>query len=141
AARRDLAMPDAMMQYLRVALAPNSVFNNPVERNGPKVISGGPVPSGISKRKPGGPNHYVYAYTSRANPAHWHNLLKVIGHPELIGDERYDTPAARSEREEEIDAMIAAWACNHDKREAMRILRSAGGPAAAVYDTMEPQNQ
>jgi crotonobetainyl-CoA:carnitine CoA-transferase CaiB-like acyl-CoA transferase len=139
--RLELAMQDAMLQYIRVALATNSVFSKPVERNGAKVISGGTVPSGIYKCKPGGPNDYVYAYTSRANPTHWHNLLKVIGHPELIGDERYDTPAARAEREEEIDAMIAAWACQHDKREAMRILGSAGVPAGAVYDTMELQNE
>src|ERR1043166_8924861 len=96
--RSELAMQAAMLQYIRLALATDSVFNKPVERNGAKVISGGTVPSGIYKCKPGGPNDYVYAYTSRANPAHWHNLLKVIGHPELIGDARYDTPAARAAR-------------------------------------------
>ena len=102
--------------------------------------SGGTVPSGIYKCKPGGPNDYVYAYTSRANPAHWHNLLKVIGRADLIGNPEYDTPSARLKHEEEIDAMLGAWACQHTKHEAMRLLGSAGVPAGAVLDTMELQN-
>src|SRR5437660_6431213 len=117
--RLELAMQDAMLQYIRVALATNSVFNKPVERNGAKVISGGTVPSGIYKCKPGGPNDYVYAYTSRANPAHWHNLLKVIGRADLIGNPEYDTPSARLKHEEEIEAMLGAWASQLTKHEAM----------------------
>ena len=45
--------------------------------------------------KPGGPNDYVYVYTSRANPAHWRHLLEVIGRPDLIG-----APASRRCRAE-----------------------------------------
>src|SRR5437764_2178893 len=138
--RLELAMQDAMLQYIRVALATQAVFGKAVERNGAKVISGGTVPSGIYKCKPGGPNDYVYAYTSRANPAHWHNLLKVIGRADLIGNPEYDTPSARLKHEEEIDAMLGAWACQHTKHEAMRLLGSAGVPAGAVLDTMELQN-
>jgi len=33
--------------------------------------------------KPGGPNDYVYVFTSPANPEHWQRLLKVIGHEDL----------------------------------------------------------
>jgi formyl-CoA transferase len=33
--------------------------------------------------------------------------------------------------------MIAAWTRQRDKREAMRLLGSAGVPAGAVFDTME----
>ena len=47
---------------------------------------------GIFPCKGGGPNDYVYVYTSRANPEHWRRLLDVIGREDLIGDPRYDTP-------------------------------------------------
>ena len=73
-----------------------------------------------------------YVYTSRTNPTHWQRLLKVIGREDLIGDPRFDTQAARLEHEREVDEMIAAWTRQHEKREAMRLLGTAGVPAGAI---------
>jgi uncharacterized membrane protein YeaQ/YmgE (transglycosylase-associated protein family) len=61
----------------------------------------------------------------------------VIGREDLIGDPRFDTQAARLKHEREVDEMIAAWTRQHEKREAMRLLGSAGVPAGAIFDTME----
>ena len=130
-------MQDAMLQYIRVALSNQATYGVAAKRNGSKVISGFAVPSGIYPCKPGGPNDYLYVYTSRTNPAHWRRLLEVIGRKDLIGDPRFDTAAARLEHEPEVDAMIAAWTRQHDKREAMRVLGDAGVPAGAIFDTME----
>jgi crotonobetainyl-CoA:carnitine CoA-transferase CaiB-like acyl-CoA transferase len=135
--RIEIAMQDAMLQYIRVALSTQATYGVAAQRNGAKVLSGFAVPSGIYQCMPGGPNDYVYVYTSRTNPAHWRRLLEVIGRNDLIGDPRFDTGVARQEREGEIDAMIAAWTRRHDKREAMRVLGDAGVPAGAVFDTME----
>src|SRR5262249_44707340 len=55
----------------------------------------------------------------------------------LIGDPRFDTAAARLKHEPEVDAMIAAWTRQHDKREAMRVLGGAGVPARAIFDTID----
>ena len=112
----------------------------PAQRNGAKILSGVNVPSGIYPCQPGGPNDYVYVYTSRANPGHWRALLETIGRADLIGDPKFESIEARSEREAEVDAMIAAWTSQRDKREAMRILGAAGVPAGAVFDTMELTN-
>src|SRR5215470_988723 len=133
----EIAMQDAMLQYIRVALSNQATYGVAAKRNGSKVIAGFAVPSGIYPCKPGGPNDYLYVYTSRTNPAHWHRLLEVIGRKDLIGDPRFDTAAARLKHEPEVDAMIAAWTRQHDKREAMRVLGSAGVPAGAIFDTME----
>jgi crotonobetainyl-CoA:carnitine CoA-transferase CaiB-like acyl-CoA transferase len=135
--RIEIAMQDAMLQYIRVALATQATYGVAAQRNGAKVLSGFSVPSGIYPCKPGGPNDYLYVYTSRTNPAHWRRLLEVIGRGDLIGDPRFDTGLARQEREGEIDEMIAAWTRRHDKREAMRVLGDAGVPAGAIFDTME----
>jgi formyl-CoA transferase len=135
--RIEIAMQDAMLQYIRVALSTQATYGTAAKRNGAKVLSGFAVPSGIYPCKPGGPNDYIYVYTSRTNPAHWRRLLEVIGRSDLIGDPRFDTGAARQEREPEIDEMIAAWTRQHDKREAMRVLGGAGVPAGAIFDTME----
>jgi formyl-CoA transferase len=133
----EIAMQDAMLQYLRVALSAQASQGVAAKRNGAKIVSGFAVPSGVYPCKPGGPNDYVYVYTSRTNPAHWQRLMEVIGRAELIGDARFDTAVARLEHEHEVDEMISAWTRQHDKREAMRILGDAGVPAGAVFDTME----
>jgi formyl-CoA transferase len=135
--RIELAMQDAMLQYIRVAFAAHATNGQAVARNGAKVISGGTVPSGVYPCKPGGPNDYVYVYTSRANPTHWRSLLEVIGRADLIGDPRFDSVMARVDQETEVDAMITAWTQQRDKHEAMHILGAAGVPAGAVLDTQE----
>jgi len=138
--RLEIAMQDAMLHYIRVAFSVTARSGEAAPRAGAKVLSAGNPPSGIFPCAPGGPNDYVYVYTSRANPAHWHRLCQMIGRPELIGDARYETSAARVEREPEIDAMIAHWTRQHSKHEAMRLLGAAGIPAGAVLDTKELEN-
>ncbi len=133
----EIAMQDAMLQYIRVALSSQATQGAAAKRNGAKILSGFAVPSGTYPCKPGGANDYVYVYTSRTNPQHWRRLLEVIGRKDLIGDARFDTAAARLGHEREVDDMISAWTRQHDKREAMRILGDAGVPAGAVFDTME----
>jgi crotonobetainyl-CoA:carnitine CoA-transferase CaiB-like acyl-CoA transferase len=138
--RLELAMQDAMLQYIRVAFAAQATAGQPAQRNGAKILSGISAPSGVYPCKPGGPNDYVYVYTSRANPAHWRHVLEVIGRADLIGDPRFETVQARADHEAEVDALISTWTRQHDKREAMRLLSAAGVPAGAVLDTMELQN-
>jgi len=138
--RLELAMQDAMLQYIRVAFAATAMTGEPAPRKGSKLLSGAAPPSGVYPCKPGGPNDYVYIYTSRANPAHWRRLLEVIGRADLIGDPRFETLAARAEHEAEVDAIVGAWTRQQDKHEAMRLVSAAGVPAGAVLDTMELLN-
>jgi formyl-CoA transferase len=133
----QIAMQDAMIHYIRVAFAAQSAQGQAAQRAGSGTVTGGNPPMGTFQCKPGGPNDYVYIYTSRANPEHWRRLLGVIGREDLLDDPRYDTPAARTEREPEVNEMISVWTRQHDKHEAMRIIGDAGIPSGAVLDTME----
>jgi formyl-CoA transferase len=92
---------------------------------------------GLYPCAPGGPNDYVYIMTSRANPDHWDRLLKLTGREDLIGDERYLTPADRVAREAEVDEVISTWTRTHTKLDAMKLIGDAGIPAGAVLDTDE----
>ena len=132
-----VAMQDSMMHYIRIAFAAQAQLGTAAPRAGSSSVTGGNPPMGTFPCKGGGPNDYVYVYTSRANPEHWRRLLGVIGREDLLGDARYDTPAARAEREPEVNEMIAVWTRQHDKHEAMRIIGAAGIPSGAVLDTME----
>jgi formyl-CoA transferase len=135
--RIEVAMQDAMLHYIRLAFATQARRGGPLGRVGDQSISGGNPPCGIYPCKGGGPNDYVYVYTSRANPEHWKRLLQVIGREDLIGDPRFETSQARNDRPKEVDALVTEWTSKYDKHEAMRILGSAGIPAGAVLDTKE----
>jgi crotonobetainyl-CoA:carnitine CoA-transferase CaiB-like acyl-CoA transferase len=136
----QLAMQDSILHYIRNAFTYMERTGKPAPRAGSKTVGGGNPPIGVYPCKGGGPNDYVYIYTSRANPEHWNRLLKVMGREDLIGDPNYATPEARTERREEVDAIVAAWTRKHDKHEAMRLVSTATIPAGAVMDTMELAN-
>ena len=135
--RLQVAMQDAMLHYIRLAFATQARKGGPVKRVGDQSVSGGNPPCGIFPCKGGGPNDYVYVYTSRTNPEHWRRLLGVLGREDLLADPRYATPQTRTEREAEIVALVSAWSKKHDKHTAMRMLGSAGIPAGAVLDSKE----
>jgi formyl-CoA transferase len=137
--RLQVAMQDAMLHYMRFPFQVQAQTGRPAGRGGGRSLAGGVAPSGIFPCAPGGPNDWIYVF---ARPReHWHRLLKVLGREDLIGDPRYETPAARGERMAEVDAMVADWTKRRDKHEAMRIIGAAGVPAGAVLDTMELMNE
>jgi formyl-CoA transferase len=133
--RVQIAMQDAQLQYTRGAFVQHARTGQPAMRNGAKLLAGGLAPSGIYPCQPGGPNDYVYLFTSHANPEHWRRLLRVIGQEAMLDDPRFATHEARSRHEAEIDQMITEWTWRHNKHEAMRLVGAAGVPAGAVLDT------
>ena len=136
--RLQVAMQDSILHYIRNAFAyMERTGGKAAPRAGSKTVGGGHPPIGVYPCKGGGPNDYVYIYTSAANPEHWNRLLKVMGREELIGDERYATPAARSARRAEVDALVSEWTRKHDKRTAWKLIGDATIPAGAVLDTRE----
>ena len=137
--RLGVAMQDAMLHYIRNSFGITAKTGKAAPRAGAQSNSGGNPPCNIYPCAPGGPNDYVYVYTSRGNPQHWPRLLEAIGRKDLIGDPRFETREARVEHEAEIDAIISAWTCKHDKYEAMRVI-GAAVPAGAVRDTLELMN-
>ena len=106
----QLAMQDSILHYVRNAFTfMERTGGKAAPRAGSKTVGGGNPPIGVYPCKGGGPNDYVYIYTSRANPEHWTRLLKVMGREDLIGDPMYADPDARTERREEVDAIVSAW--------------------------------
>jgi crotonobetainyl-CoA:carnitine CoA-transferase CaiB-like acyl-CoA transferase len=134
--RLGVGMQDAMMHYIRNALAITARTGKPAKRAGAKTSGGGNPPCNIYPCSPGGPNDYVYVFTSRGNPQHWPRLLEAIERKDLIGDPRFETQDARVKHEAEIDEIISAWTSKRDKYEAMKII-GAVVPAGAVRDTLE----
>src|ERR1041384_4759830 len=134
----QVAMQDSVMHYIRNAFTYMERSGGlAAPRAGSKTVGGGNPPIGVYPCKGGGPNASVYIFTSRANPEHWTRLLKVMGREDLIGDKRYDDPDARTQRREEVDAIVSEWTRKHDKIEAGKLVSLATIPAGAVMDTAE----
>ena len=138
--RLNVGMQDAMLHYIRNSMAVTSKTGKAAPRAGAGSIGGGNPPANIYPCKPGGPNDYVYIYTSRANPNHWTKLLEVIGRTDLVGNPKFDTREARVQNEAEIDEILSEWTRKHTKYEAMEKVGAAGIPAGAVRDTLELSN-
>ena len=135
--RLQVAMQDSVMHYSRGMFMAQARTG----KAAPRRPAGGNAPSGTYPCKPGGPNDYVYMLTSRANPQHWPRLLKLIGREDLLGDPRYETGAARAEREAEVDEIVASWTRQRTKEEAMAQLSGVGVPAGAVFDSNDLVNE
>ena len=132
----QVAMQDAMLHYIRNAFGITTKTGKPARRNGAKSLDGSNPPCDIYPCAPGGPNDYVYVYTSRANPQHWPRLLEAIGRKDLVGDPRFDTREARVKNEAALNAVITEFTSKRDKYECMRVI-GAAVPSGAVRDTLE----
>jgi crotonobetainyl-CoA:carnitine CoA-transferase CaiB-like acyl-CoA transferase len=134
----QVAMQDSILHYIRNAFCyMERTDMKPAPRAGAKTVGGGYPPVGVYPTKGGGPNDYVYIFASHTNPEHWTRLLKVVGREDLIGDKRYDTPAARIQNRDEVDEIVSAWTRQHDKNTAARLVSGASIPAGPVLDTRE----
>jgi formyl-CoA transferase len=135
--RIEVAMQEAVVNYCRISFARQLITGRPAERWGNQSQLGLTAPSNVYPCRPGGPNDYVFIYTTRAGNRHWERLLEVMERPELKGDPRFADPEQRARHCDFVDEMISEWTRRHDKREAMRILGEAGVPCSAVFDTLE----
>jgi formyl-CoA transferase len=64
----------------------------------------------------------------------WRSFCEVMGHPELIDDDRFRGGRMRAHRYDEIREIVEGWLADYTKEEAAQRLRSAGVPAAPVED-------
>jgi formyl-CoA transferase len=136
----EIPMQDVMINFGRITYAAQAHFGKmgkAVPRSGNQSVLGANSPSNLYPCKGGGPNDYVFIYTSRAANHHWTRLLKLVGREDLIGNEKYASPEARYAVRHEVDEIISAWTVLNPKKEVMRIVGEAGVPVGAIYDTLE----
>jgi len=70
----------------------------------------------------------------------WQRLCAVIGREDLLSNPRYATHSLRGQHMDELDAIIAEWAGQHDAAEIDRTLNEAKvvcGPVYSIADIFE----
>jgi formyl-CoA transferase len=135
--RIEVAMQEAVINFSRIAYGAQALWGKAPERNGNRSVLGTSAPSDTYPCKGGGPNDYVFIYTSRASNHQWQRLLTVMERDDLLDDPRFATPPDRLKHIDDVDALIIAWTTQRDKVEVMETLGHAGVPAGAVFDTNE----
>ena len=127
----EVAMQDGIVNLMRYRLIRSLSLGAPNVRPGDRGGSGIPM---VFPCHPGGSDDYVMIHIAGAL---WETVLAVIGRADLIGDERYSTDAARSERSDEVLAIISEWSGGRSKYEAMEALAVAGVWCGAVISPEE----
>ena len=143
--RVEVAMQDSVLNLVRVKMRdhqrlqrgplpeyPIEHFDDAVPRSG--NASGGGHPGTALRCKPGGPNDYIYVVFQ---PQIWDPLLRTMGREDLIGDERFDTPAARLQRLDEVYSLVESWTLNHTKFDVMERLNAIDVPCGPVLDSAD----
>ncbi|HEY6394948.1 MAG TPA: CoA transferase [Candidatus Binataceae bacterium] len=131
----EIAMQEAVLNFVRVPMMATYVTHKPVQRAGNRLGGG---PGDIFKCAPGGDNDYCYVLCT--TPEMWENLCKAIGRPELAADEKFKDARARTHHLDELTAIITEWAGKRTKYEVMKIFGEAGVPCGAVLDSVELLN-
>jgi formyl-CoA transferase len=139
--RIEVAMQEAVINFMRVAYGSQAVSGRPAERRGDGGGLGNSAPSGVFRCKGDGANDYCYIHAARGvGNGHWQRLLRAIGHEELMSDPRFAGSEDRAKHAGELNVIIEAWTCQRTKIEAMEALGRAGVPTGAVFDTLELLN-
>jgi crotonobetainyl-CoA:carnitine CoA-transferase CaiB-like acyl-CoA transferase len=60
--------------------------------------------------------------------------MRVVGHPEVIGEAWFRTASSRAEHGAELDGMVSAWVADHDLGEVLATFEEAGAAIAPIYD-------
>jgi formyl-CoA transferase len=132
----EVAMQDAVLNYVRVPMMGTYLTGKPTPRVGNR-LGAGPL-GDIFKCAPCGPNDYVYLYCS--NLEMWHTLFATIGRPEIADDPRFTDRKERRNNIEALTQIVEDWTATRTKQEVMKIMGEAGVPCGAVLDSVELLN-
>lgn len=109
----------------------------------PKVFLEGSAPSRMGFRHPMIAPWDAYrakhgrVIVCTGTDAHWREILRVVGRPDLIGDPRYDTPAQRVRNADRIQEVIEAWTRRRTIGEIVATFEEIGVPSGPILDIPE----
>ena len=66
----------------------------------------------------------------------YERLMRTIGRPELIEDNRFLTNADRVQNNDQLDRVVAQFIESHDQYDILQIFRDAGVTVGPVHDTL-----
>jgi formyl-CoA transferase len=132
----DISLMEGCFSMLESAVPEYDLVGNIREPSGTGLK--GVAPSNLFKSKD---DKWVVIAANQDN-VFW-RLCRAMDLPELATDERFQTHVARGRNQEEIEAIVAEWAGEHDAVEIDKVLNEAGvvcGPVYSIADIFgDPQ--
>ena len=128
----EIAMQEAMTYYMRTRIGIGSGWGTEAA---PRTGTGRGALLNLFACRPFGPNDYLYVMAVTAGM--FADLCRAIDRPDLLTDERFSSAKGRHVNSEALRVIIAEWAAEHTKYEAMKKLGEGGVPASAVLDTAD----
>lgn len=126
----DVALYEAVFSFMESMIPEYDVAKIVRER------TGGALP-GITPSNTYCSSDGSYVAIGGNSDAIFKRLMKVIGHPKLGDDPRYATNADRSERADELDALIEEWTKQHPIEEIQQAMDEAAIPAGPIYSVTD----
>jgi len=121
----DVGLTDAVLGVMESVLTEYSATGAIRQRTGTTLPN--VAPSNIYPTRDG---RYIAIGANADGP--FRRLVEAMGRYELADDPRYVSHQARGDRQEELDALIAAWTQQHTLAEISDALQERGVPAGPV---------
>ena len=128
----DLSLLEPMVSVLGPEAAIYRTTGRVKERSG--SASNTASPRNVYKCRDG-----KYVALSGSTPAVARRVFEIIGHPEMNSDPRFIDNSARVKHRDLVDAAVGAWFAQHDRDEALSIMRVSGATVGPVYSAADAE--
>jgi crotonobetainyl-CoA:carnitine CoA-transferase CaiB-like acyl-CoA transferase len=64
-------------------------------------------------------------------------VLRLVGHPEVVGEPWFQTGAGRAQHGDQLDGYVAAWIGEHDRDTVVAAFADADAAVAPIYDVAD----
>jgi len=78
-----------------------------------------------------------YVALSGSTPQVARRVFEIIGRPEMNADPRFADNSARVKHRALVDEAVGAWFAEHDRDEALRVMRESGATVGPVYSAAD----
>jgi crotonobetainyl-CoA:carnitine CoA-transferase CaiB-like acyl-CoA transferase len=126
----DLSLLEPMVSVLGPEAAIYEVTGKVKERTG--SASNTTSPRNVYRCRDG-----RYVALSGSTPQVARRVFEIIGRPEMNADPRFADNSARVKHRELVDEAVGAWFAQHDRDEALRIMRESGATVGPVYSAAD----
>ena len=126
----DLSLLEPMVSVLGPEAAIYKVTGRVKERSG--SASNTASPRNVYRCRDG-----RYVALSGSTPQVARRVFEIIGRPEMNADPRFADNSARVKHRALVDEAVGAWFAEHDRDEALRVMRESGATVGPVYSAAD----